>query len=473
MAQIHRRSFLERLALGAGAGLLSPVVRTLHAQAQGTLSARKRLIVFMQGNGFHFGTFVPPEFGGKAVYGKDLVQSTDYTLPPKFAPLAPYRNRMLLVDGLVNQQGRAGHFANHVFMSCVPNLSTGDFAGGQSGGQTFDQLVADTLSKGAPFRSVHLGARTGTPDGKASTGSLMTGSYAKTRGDSIPIQLVPTEAYTQLLANVGAGAADPARSAADRKAELGARQRLLDFIADDVRRLRGQLAGAERAKLDEYLGAVDDAGKRLTAFANAPAAGACGAPKVLSDPPSPEERFSAMVDIGTAALACGLTDVLTLNFSGLGYAFKSLGLTESLHSVGHGYGGDEWHVKITTWFSGEMARMLGKLSAIREGDRTIFDQSVLLFTADNGEAHHARDWRWPVLLVGNAGGGLKADGRYIRYPARQPDNNAAATPVNVTDAQRPVGDLFSALGHALGVPVDDFGKNGLEKVKGPLSELLA
>lgn len=473
--RIHRRTFLERLGLGAGAFLLSPIVKTLVAQAEGTLASRKRFIVMLQSNGFHFGSFAPPEFQDKAVrFGTDVFQSSAFTIPTKFAPLASFKDRMLLVDGLVNQQGKAGHCAAHVLMSCMPVASSvGDVPGGTSGGITFDQHVANVLGRNMPYRSIHLGAKTGKADGKADGQALLTGFYARQRGESIPIQLLPQDAYTQILGGVGPNS-NPGAMPIDRKAMLANKQSLLDFIRDDVRRVRDRLSALERNKLDEYLAAVEDAGKRLQTLSQTGSGPACSPDKVTANPGTPEQRFEAMVDIGTAALTCGLTNVLTLNFSGLGYAYQQLGLPDSYHEVGHNGVPDSagWHVKLTAQYCTNLARMLTKLNSVREGDKTIFDNSVLFMSSDNGEAHHARAWRWPALVVGNAGGALKANGRYIRYPARKENNQAAAVPVNVEANQRPMGDLFSTLGHALGAPIDDFGKGGMEKVKGPLNELL-
>jgi hypothetical protein len=36
-----------------------------------------------------------------------------------------------------------------------------------------------------------------------------------------------------------------------------------------------------------------------------------------------------------------------------------------------------------------LARMADALSMVKEGDKTMFDNSVMLYTSDNGEQHHA------------------------------------------------------------------------------------
>src|SRR5688500_18060379 len=112
MAYINRRTLLERLGLGAGAFVLSPMVRTMLAEAAGSASVatRKRLIIFTYSNGTLCSHFIPPEHREKK-FGTTLLSTQEFTMPDRFKPLAAYRNRMLLVDGLVNQNKNFGHFA--------------------------------------------------------------------------------------------------------------------------------------------------------------------------------------------------------------------------------------------------------------------------------------------------------------------------------------------------------------------------
>jgi hypothetical protein len=128
------------------------------------------------------------------------------------------------------------------------------------------------------------------------------------------------------------------------------------------------------------------------------------------------------------------------------------------------------HDKIVVWHSKQVARLAQRLAATPEGNGTMLDQSVVVFVSDNAEQHHSRGWRCPAVLLGSGGGKLKAEGRYIRYPARASTNNR--TPTGGPATARAVGDLMSTLGYALGAPVDDWGKAGLETVKGPLAEIM-
>src|SRR5262245_22740946 len=135
---IPRRSALGRLTLGAGAALLSPFLRTLHADAQGI--ARTRFLLVYSGNGLFADRFMPVELrpGGDKFgpsnssinYSIDtargIVNTTEWSrLSPAMAPLAKYQKKMLVVDGLANRQTlETGTVPSHGALSsgftCVP-----------------------------------------------------------------------------------------------------------------------------------------------------------------------------------------------------------------------------------------------------------------------------------------------------------------------------------------------------------------
>jgi arylsulfatase A-like enzyme len=159
---------------------------------------------------------------------------------------------------------------------------------------------------------------------------------------------------------------------------------------------------------------------------------------------------------------------------GLGYAWKKIvpSLDVSVHGVGHGAGGAAaTQDKFISFLSEQVAGIITRLEAVREGNGTVMDNTVIMLTSDNAEQHHARGWRWPVMLIGSGGGKLAANGRYIRYPTRS--SNMNRVPTGAADNQRALGDLFSALSHVFDHPVDNWGKDGLEKARGPLAEILA
>lgn len=474
MAYLFRRTFLERMCLGAGAFVLGPMVTKLVREAHGA-APRKRLIAYTFSNGWFrlnsgitLGGLVPAEFMDKKISSSSTyLESKSFAkLPPFAEAFSPWRDKLLIVDGLVNQQGAGGHGCGD-FFTCVPPSEASESGYARTGGKSFDQHLSETMGRGMPFSSIHLGASTDAKDAKV----MSTPFFAKGKNQPVPVQLSPVDAFAGIFpAGPGGGGADADRAL---KRDLAARGKLFDHIREDIGRVKGRLAASERLKMDEYLSALEEAQGRLSALANNPAAtGSCGAApdKVGS---TTEAMMEAQVDVAAAALICGMTNVLTLSFIGIGKAFSQYGGTASLHAIGHGdiSDSDKAHAEIVMWHSRQVARLTEKLSSFPEGNGTMLDNAIVFYTADNAEQHHSRGWRYPVVLLGSAGGKLKSDGRYIKYPCRA--KTRSRTPDGGPATVRALGDLISSLSHALDAPVDNWGKDGLEKVQGPLSEVLA
>ena len=111
-----------------------------------------------------------------------------------------------------------------------------------------------------------------------------------------------------------------------------------------------------------------------------------------------------------------------------------------------------------------IARLAKKLESIPEGDGTMLDNTVIVYLSDAAESHHSRCWEWPFVILGDAGGKLKA-GRYVDYPGyAQPGHRTTA-------------NLYTTLLNLAGSDAERFGVadpnlKDLDQT-GPLEELLA
>lgn len=94
------------------------------------------------------------------------------------------------------------------------------------------------------------------------------------------------------------------------------------------------------------------------------------------------------------------------------------------------------------------------LSGISEVRGTALDNSVMVYTSNNGEAHHSAKQRWPVAVLGNAGGRLKSSGAFRRF----------------APGSRSLADLWLTLAAALDVEAGDFAKGTRAIVQGPIAE---
>lgn len=273
------------------------------------------------------------------------------------------------------------------------------------------------------------------------TRTQFTRVFAGDRSRPEPIFQDPARLYSDLF---GATSADPAVGAGRRRA-------LFDSLRHDIKRLESSFAGSERAKLDSYLGQINEIDRRQTAVA------------ALGCKPG----FAP----ATMTLACGLTNVVGVSncngnpHSHFGTWSKMVAGTDIPvfgPNIGHdppakqGPAMDLFH----DWNASLIAGMARSLAAIPEGNGTALDNTVIVYMSDNGEAHHAGHHRWPLFLLGGAGGRLRTDGRFLRYPKRG------------SAGSRSMGDVFTTIATAVGASNDLFGKGGFEPVTGTLPEIL-
>jgi hypothetical protein len=485
MAAIHRRTFIERLGLGAGAALLGPTIKSAVSQAQGQVVRRKRLFLMVQGNGMDYTMFAPPGLKPgdlDAKIGKDkLFIAEGVTAQAQmFTPLAPYKDRLLYVDGLSSFVGEKDHSLTYCALSGVP----GDGSSvGPPGGQTFDQWVAGTsLGKNMVFPSILLGVTGMGPTGYSDR-PLMTTVFATGRDKPAPHMAFATTAYKQTFGSLAAPTAPTG------PAPYNARKKLLDFLRDDAGRARTALAGTEKAKLDQLLGSIDALDLRMAELSKLSATARANAKlaPITTEPATLEQRADAHMQIAATALLANLTNVIGYSAAaGNAYpVWSGLGLMKNAHEHGHGETeGKPIHPldMVHMFFGDLLVKAMRMLEAVPEGDGTMLDNTIIVWLSDQAEAHHPFLWRWPALVIANPKtSGLRTGGRFVRYPlARKP---GVTDPLRkfptadiVASAKAPGGrclaDLYCTVAHALGVPTDTFGSGGTEVVRGALPELM-
>ena len=122
MARINRRSFVERIGLGAGAFFLSPILTGLVNEARGAAPTRKRLLFVVQGNGMNYRhCFTPSELQPKLDDAAGFT-TRDFSWPSMMTALAPYRGRMLLLESCSNYQAAGVHSCGYSALCCIPNV---------------------------------------------------------------------------------------------------------------------------------------------------------------------------------------------------------------------------------------------------------------------------------------------------------------------------------------------------------------
>ena len=410
MSAARRR--LGRRALLRGAGGIALSLPFLDAMS-GPASANtfpKRFIVFFTGLGTVKHAWAPSG------------TESDFQLSEILSPLAPHKDKLLVLEGLdmesayhgpgdPHQQG-IGHALTGTELqegdlfpyACNPNAKVG-----WGGGISLDQLLADQLGQTTRFPSLEFGVQVQN----ANVSSRI--SY-RGPGQPVPPEDDPRAAFERIFTDL---ATDP-ESLARRRAH---RRRVLDLVMDDYGDLRGKLGGGDREKLENHLEAIAEIERRL----DAPGVigGACAVP-TLGEPVEPfvNDNYPALgrlqMDLMVMAMACDLTRVASIQWASTqaGKVFTWLGSNETHHQLSHSSPSDaareEHLISIGQWHSEQLAYLMGKLAAVPEGTGTMLDNTLILWCTDIavGQTHARRDM--PYVLAGGAGGALET-GRYLRY----------------------------------------------------------
>jgi hypothetical protein len=166
-----------------------------------------------------------------------------------------------------------------------------------------------------------------------------------------------------------------------------------------------------------------------------------------------------------------LTNVVVLDAScgPHGYkTWKELGVTVDGHEIGHKAGHpdrDKYAIPIRQFHAARVADLAKRLDAIKEGNGTLLDNTLIVYMSDAAEEHHGQGIQWPMVLVGNLGGKLKTAGRFLQFPKYG------------SKGHRTMGNFYLALLRAVGDNREKFGDpdHALKDIDtaGPLTQILA
>ncbi|MFN7734008.1 MAG: DUF1552 domain-containing protein [Pirellula sp.] len=456
-----RRNAFRNISLGAGAFLLSPLLRQVELQAAGnSLAIPNRFVFVVKSSGI-----VPDGITPEALKGQDSSNSlfnqdlTNLALPSSMRALEPFKDQLSIVQGLSGKMCRGGHSSWFGMMGVY--MTGGEFDAGAVLRATADAELAKLNP--APFNHVGLAIK-----GKALSndygGTMYPGISAVGPGQELPFQGSPDIAYEQLF-----GSAVSSSNRAEKSFKL--QRNLLDFMVDDIKKVSQAIPSSEQGKMNAYLNAFEELQVRHSKLSSMKHQIAANAPGYSDKFTSmvEEVRQEAQFDLATAALIAGLTNVVTIRLDNVDMTYKRLGIDQHNHGIGHNEGTksqSEYRDIIQQHHSELLATMAGKLRAVPEGDGDMLDNTMIIFLSDSSDSHHGTGMEWPYLILGGGGGKLKLPGRYLRYP-KYGDQGC-----------RTIGDWWTTLLNAYGNPIEYYGnedlvlkQNGCSHA-GPLEELL-
>jgi hypothetical protein len=429
---VTRRALPRRTLLrGLGAAIALPLLDGMvPAFAAAAAPVAPRLAVVYLPNGIVMSDWTP------------RMEGDAFELSPTLAPLAPFRDRLIVLTGLRNGPP---HYAVHGaastrFLTAVPpEPSTGSVVGA---GVSMDQLAASDFGQQTPLGSLELTLESGYA-GACDIGSSCV--YTDTiawRGPTTPLPMEhnPRAVFERLF-----GEHDTTDRAA-RLARDADERSILDSVAQAATDLARELGRGDRAKMAEYLDAVRDVERRIQNLEKRGVREVAGIDRPVGIPASFPDHCRLMFDLQVLAHQSDLTRVTTFMMGRelSGRSFPEIGIRDPHHPTSHHQKDPEKIaklVKINAHFAEQFAYFLERLRSTPDGDGSLLDQATIVYGAgmSDGDSHSPENL--PLLLAGGGAGQLKG-GRHLRFPS-----------------DTPIANLHMSLLEKLGVRVDHFGNS--------------
>ena len=457
-----RRKFTKGMILGASSAALAPLLRQMEAHAAGNAKGFPKRFVFVVKSSGITPSAIRPE--GIEIGDDDQLLDLnlgDYRLSPTLRSLDPFKEEMMILEGLSGSNFGGNHSSYYGALSCHHSPE-------KPAAATLDCLLGQLNP--APFKNYGF-----APNGHSignNYGPIVqdTAVFPKIsaygQNSPMPYQASAEKAYRELF-----GSALDLKNGG--KNEFALQTNLLDFLSKDTKRLASQISQEEREKLDHYLNAFESVRARNDQLVSMQEKIRKNAPELTSQYASTvfTDRVSTFFDLTAASLITGLTNVISIRADWLSAKYATFGFKNtSVHDIGHnkitdnGLKSAEARDVIRKFQIDQIAKLATQLKAVPEGDGTMLDNTMIIYLSDTGEAHHSRRKEWPFIIVGGRGHKMKTAGRYLRYPKYGQSGH------------KTIGNLYNTILQASGAPIrDHFGQldNKLKDLdlRGPLSEL--
>jgi hypothetical protein len=369
-----------------------------------------------------------------------------------------FRSQLVVIDGLDLaagiEVGTVGHEGARV-------LFTG--SGAQGKGASIDQFLAEDCGLGTETPLASLVLAVG--DDRTSTGNCV--SYSRL-GQPVPKWIDPVRVFDELFGETLSGASGG----------VLAQQRLegksvLDFVRQDLARLRSRAGAGDREKLEQHQTALREIEKRLNPPRRTPPTltrpDAKLFPKLLSSgggEPYFEHITELMSDLLAQALTCDMTRFASFMLPDLSRTRLYSSLPSDVHAeVAHRYAArtEKGPGNPASWellalqnrhSYQQVARLLHKLQS-----SGVLTHTLVYACSDMGDPSRHSSRNVPTVLAGGVNGRFKM-GRTIDLRSTKGDKLI------------PHNRLLVSILHAFGVEREQFGTSANPAtVTGPLSEL--
>ena len=412
---------------GLAATAAVPLLEATHAYGQSATPAPTRFVVFATPNGTRNAMFWPTG------------SETSFTLPKITADLTPMKSKLTFLKGIrlndalqngalggnvgsEHARGTGGMLTGRPLKAGTQFKSFGNTTSGWGSGQSLDQFLVSKLAVNTTFPSMQIGVHVRDTEVRARI------SYAASE-QPIPPRENPKDVFSALFGMGTGSGSDPklARLWAQRKS-------VFDKNNAETERIKTLVGANDKAKLDAHLTAMRDVEKRLVGMTGTTTTpSTCKQPTISDVDLTKDDLYlkagQMQMDLAVAALACNQTRILTFqwSYSESEHLFMFLNSIQgNHHAISHDFSSSgtnyDAYNSIQTWYAQQFLYFLQKMDSYKEGDKTLLDNTIVLWATEIGESTMHDLTLMPYVLAGSAGGKIKA-GRFIDYGSSKKDNN--------------------------------------------------
>jgi hypothetical protein len=374
---------------------------------------------------------------------------TSFTVAPMIGALAKHKDKLLWVDGVylkhalgdAHTDGMGGCLTGRPLKGGTTSFGTGI---------SVDQEIAKHIKTGTALASLEVAPK-GIP------GTTWGRMNYDANAQPMPLLGSPSSTYKRLFdAGVPSGAGAPTGDTQQAIEKLRFQRRsVLDVVKQDFAALTPRASKLDREKLDAHFTRIRELEGKLDTLTPSAAAG----PACRANPAAPAsssdylKNAQVQMDLVVYALACERTRVASFMWdhaaSNLVWSFIGVGVQHHQSFHDGNFGAQE---KIWIEYAKQFAYLLDKMREVKEGDGTLLDNSLVLWTSEQANGYRHSHDNMPLLLAGNAGGTVTTN-RWLKYTGNPPHNN-----------------LLVSILNAMGVPATRFGTP--EWCTGPLPRVV-
>jgi hypothetical protein len=363
----------------------------------------------------------------------------EYELSPYLKELASFRDQFTVFSGLSHPGVTGGHSTENCFLTAARGPTKSGFRNQIS----LDQFVAEKLGQTTRFPTLNFGVNID----KANR------SLSWTR-DGV---LLPAEDSALVVFRKMFLQGNPSEIARQLH-KLEERGSILDALLEQNKSFTRSLGHVDRDKLEQYFTSVREVEERL----NAAREWEKRSKPATTDPEPPDikdkklffQKFELLLAMSRLAFESDSTRIVTLMVDAFATPVFQLhedhNTTDGYHNLSH-HGQATEKVKqledVDLQQMGLLRNFLTALNNRSEADRTLLNNTMVLYGSNMGDANTHDNSNLPILLAG----GRFRHGKHIAFRR---------------DANLPLCNLFVSMLHQVGVEVESFGSS-----TGSLSQL--